>query len=91
MYTALVCVYAFCVWTSDFETNTGKSDVLPAHDPGSVLSTAGCTCTYYCYQTIYILSLSLTMSILPGDSAQIPREPPHHTIQHVVSWNIPEF
>ena len=28
--------------------------------------------------------------IIPGDSAQIQREPSHHTIQHVVSWNIPE-
>ena len=27
---------------------------------------------------------------VPGDSAQKQREPPHHTIQHVVSWNIPE-
>ena len=38
--------------------------------------------------TVYLLYLS--NMILPGDSAQIQRECPHHKMPHVVSWNIPE-
>ena len=40
--------------------------------------------------TIPVLSNMIRNIILPGDSAQIQRELPHHEMQHVVSWNIPE-
>ena len=46
---------------------------------------------YYNFSVTHNIGVnSYLITFVPGDSAQIQREPPHHTIQHVVSWYIPE-